>query len=166
VASNPDLARTTSTPSVSEFGQLRRVADYQFGTGAGVGLFPDRSALTVKRTGSGRIEQVFADETRLVSRRTDGRLTLSVRAAERLAAALPDQYRVAVGSESRPYIIEGKNAFAKFVTAVDPAIRPGDEVYITHDATVLGVGQAVLSASDMRAFDRGMAVKVRHGRAE
>ncbi len=166
MASDPDLARTTSPPSDAEIDRLRHVADYQFGAEAGTGLFPDPTALTVKRTSSGRIEQVFHRGTRLVSRRTDGRLTLSIAAAERLASALPDRYRVVVGAESRPYVSEGKNAFAKFVRAVDPAVRPGDEVYVTHDETVLGVGTAILSATDMHAFDCGAAVKIRHGCAD
>ncbi len=156
-------APTQSSPTVEEFRRLRRVVAYQFGAGAEEGLFPDHTELTVRRTSSGRIEQVFAGETRLVSRRTDGRMTISIAAARRLATTFPDRYRVTVGAESAPYIRDGKNAFAKFVQAVDPAIRPGDEVWISHDATVIGVGRAELAAAEMQAFNSGMAVKVRYG---
>jgi uncharacterized protein with predicted RNA binding PUA domain len=71
---------------------------------------------------------------------------------------------VVVGEESDPFVRDGKNAFAKFVREVDPAIRPGDEVVVVTEAdTLLGVGRAELWAEAMRDFDTGMAVKVRAG---
>ena len=149
--------------SAPDLDALRTVADYQFGAGAGRALFPDDS-VTVRRSSSGRPRQVVADGNRVVSYRTDGRFTLGVAGGRRLRAALGDAYSVTVGDESAPFVRDGKNAFAKFVSDADPAIRPRDEVSVVHrDGTLLAVGRAELSADGMRDFDTGMAVKVRSG---
>ncbi|QLG62976.1 PUA domain-containing protein [Halorarum salinum] len=152
----------SSTPGVPD---LRTVADYQFGAGAGTALFPDSGAVTVRRSTSGRPRQVVADGERVVSYRTDGRFTLGLEGGRRLRAALEHPAAsVVVGDESAPFVREGRNVFAKFVAEVDPAVRPHDEVAVVHgDGTLLGVGRAELSAEGMLDFDAGMAVKVRDG---
>jgi uncharacterized protein with predicted RNA binding PUA domain len=148
-----------------ELARLRTIADYQFGTGAGVALFPATESLAVRRTQSGRPQQVFAAGERVVSYGTDGRFTLGLAGGERLRAKLASPaVRVVVGAESDPFVREGKNAFAKFVRAVDSAVRPGDEVCIVGpDDDLLGVGRAELSADAMADFETGVAVKVREG---
>ena len=149
--------------------RLRTVADYQFGRGAGAALFPPDGDLRVKRSSSDRVAQVHADDGRLVTFATDGRFTLGLAGGERLASALPaPANRVVVGDESEPYVREGRNAFAKFVTAVDPDVRPGDEVLVVHGdrsppAALLAVGRAELPAGAMADFDTGVAVKIRDG---
>jgi uncharacterized protein with predicted RNA binding PUA domain len=146
--------------------RARTVADYQFGAGAGDALFSGGEDYDVKRTSSGRIEQVAVDAGRLVTLGTDGRFTLGVEAGRRLVAGLDDgAYQVAVGDESEPFVRDDKNAFAKFVTDADPQIRQYDEVAVVHADTgdLLAVGRAELPASAMRDFDAGMAVKVRDG---
>jgi len=146
--------------------RLRTVADYQFGAGAGRALFPDDEALTVARSSTGRPQQVLAPGTdggeRLVSYTVEGRFTLSVAGGRRLLAG-PGRPRVDVGDESEPFVRDGKNAFAKFVRRVDDDVRPGDEVCVTVDGTLLAVGRAELPADGMRDFDTGVAVKVREG---
>ncbi|AUV81451.1 hypothetical protein C2R22_07100 [Salinigranum rubrum] len=147
--------------------QLRTVADYQFGRGAGAALFPEAEALRIDRTSSGRPSQVHADAGRVVTYAVDGRFTLGVEGGRRLLAALdPPAYRVVVGEESEPFVRDGKNAFAKFVRDVDPRIRPGDEVVVVDESdALLAVGRAELSADAMADFGTGMAVKVRSGHA-
>jgi uncharacterized protein with predicted RNA binding PUA domain len=149
----------------TDLAQLRTIADYQFGRGAGRGLFPPDEPREYKRTTSGRVSQVIAEDGRLVSLGVDGRFTLGVAGGHRLVATVdPPACRVTVGEESEPFVREGRNAFAKFVTAADDAIRPGDEVVVVDgDDAVLGVGRAELSAAAMADFDTGMAVKVRDG---
>lgn len=143
---------------------LRTIADYQFGAGAGDVLFPPDEALSVTTTSSGRPRQVIADAGRVVSYGTTGLFTLGVEGGRRLLAGTDaPRYRVAVGDESVPFVSDGKNAFAKFVTAVDPEIRSGDEVLVVHDETLLAVGRAELSAGAIEQFETGMAVKVREG---
>ncbi len=144
---------------------LRTVADYQFGRGAGQAIVPTDEPLDVERSKTGRPRQLRIDEGRLASYNTDGRLSLGVAGGRRLQAALdPPECRVTVGEESEPFVLDGKNAFAKFVTAVDDSIRPGDEVLVVReDDRLLGVGRAELSAAAMRTFETGMAVMVREG---
>jgi uncharacterized protein with predicted RNA binding PUA domain len=148
-----------------DIAQLRTIADYQFGRGAGRGLFPPDESREYKRTTSGRVAQVIADDGRLVSLGIDGRFTLGLAGGKRLLDAFdPPACRVGVGEESEPFVREGRNAFAKFVTRVDDRIRPGDEVVVVDgDDAPLGVGRAELSAAAMADFDTGMAVTIREG---
>ncbi len=146
-----------------ETARLRTIADYQFGAGAGAALFPDAD-LAVRRSVSGRPQQVFDGERRLVSYNTDGRFTLGIAGGRRLLGLAAPTARVVVGEESDPFVRDGKNAFAKFVQDVDPAVRPGDEVCIVDpDDDLLGVGRAKLSAEAMADFETGVAVKTRDG---
>jgi uncharacterized protein with predicted RNA binding PUA domain len=141
---------------------LTRVAAYQWG-GDAAALFDGDPEVT--HTSSGRPRQVRGPAGRLATYGTDGRFTLGVAGGRRLNAALdrPD-YRVVVGSESEPYVREGRNAFAKFVVEADPTIRPGDEVLVVHeDGDLLAVGRAELGGEAMLDFETGMAVKVREG---
>ncbi len=144
-----------------EVTDLKTIADYQFGPGAGDALFSED--IEIHRTSSGRPQQIYSGDDRIVSYGTDGRFTLSVTGGRRLQTALdPPAYRVVVGDESEPFIRAGRNVFAKFVSEVDAAIRPGDEVLVEHaDGTLLGVGRAELAAGAMTDFDTGMAVKIR-----
>ncbi len=151
--------------SARDLDELRTVADYQFGAGAGQALFPPGESIEIRRSTCGRPRQLYADNERLVSYRTDGRFTLAIGGGRRLHAGLDaPANQVVVGDESEPFVREGSNTFAKFVAEVDSQIRPGDEVLVVHEAgDLLAVGRAELSANGMVAFGSGMAVKVREG---
>lgn len=144
---------------------LRTVADYQFGAGAGQGLFPPTESFEIRRSTGGRPRQIYANESRLVSYGTDGRFTLGIGGGKRLADTLtPPTGRVVVGDDSEPFVRDGKNVFAKFVIDCDSLIRPGDEILVVHErGDLLAVGRADLSADAMADFETGMAVKVREG---
>jgi uncharacterized protein with predicted RNA binding PUA domain len=148
--------------------RLRTIADYQFGAGAGAALFPADGDPTVRRSASGRPRQILApDGDRLVTLGADGRCTLGLAGGRRLARAFdPPRQRVVVGAESVPYVREGRNAFAKFVTDADPELRPGDETLVVHDDALLGVGRVELPAAAMADFERGEAVMLRVGAAD
>jgi len=141
--------------------KVRRVADYQFGRGAGDALFPDD--IGFKRSRTGRVSQVLLDGERLATLKTDGRFTLSDEGGARLHSELePPRMRVEFGDESLPYLRDGRNGFAKFVVSVDDEIRAGDEVLVTGpDDEFVTTGRAELSAEEMRDFDTGVAVLVR-----
>lgn len=145
--------------------QLRTIATYQFGRGAGSTLFPAGDDTEIRRSASGRVRQVRVDTEHLVSVGTDGRLTLGIAGGRRLVVGLEaPQARVVVGDESAPYVRDGRSVFAKFVRRTDTSIRAKDEVAVVHyDGTFLGVGRAELDATSMEAFDRGVAVSVRAG---
>ncbi|MFB6309845.1 MAG: PUA domain-containing protein [Salinirussus sp.] len=146
---------------------LRRVANYQFGSGAGIGLFSDPEELTVTHTNSGRPRQVKASAGRIATYGTDGRLRLGLEGGRRLQSTLASPaYRVVVGDESEPYVRSGRNAMAKFVRSCDPAIRPLDAVIVEHErGELLAVGRAELSGTGMQEFETGVAVSVREGTA-
>lgn len=148
--------------------ELRTVASYQFGSGAGQLLFPPEESLSLTRTSSGRPRQIHGEAGRIGTYEMDGRLRLGIEGGKRLQEGLSSPaYRVVVGDESEPYVREGRNTFAKFVTAADGAIRPRDEVLVEHEnGALLAVGRAELSGQGMLDFETGMAVKVRDSLSE
>ncbi|WP_440769847.1 PUA domain-containing protein [Natronorubrum sp. DTA28] len=159
------MSDTADDNGLAGLSNLRTIADYQFGAGAGNALFPPDESVTVKRTTSGRPQQVHADAGRLVSFGTDGRFTLGLEGGRRLHAALEHPaYRVVVDDESEPFVRDEKNVFTKFVLEVGPEIRPGDEVVVVHErGEVIAVGTARLGAEAIEDFETGMAVNVREG---
>ena len=151
----------------SENSSLRRVqtiADYQFGRGVGIGLFPEECTYIFSTTG--RIRQILFGGVRLATvRASDGRLTLGIEGAKRLRTILPAPgYRVVIRDDVAEFVAQGKNAFAKHVVAADPAIRAGDDVLVVAgNDRLIACGSAVVSGTEMLAFNYGVAVRVRQG---
>ena len=151
----------------SENSSLRRVqtiADYQFGGAAGIGLFPEDCTFIFSTTG--RIRQILFGGMRLATvRASDGRLTLGIEGAKRLRSLLPAPgYRVVIRDDVAEFVAQGKNAFAKHVVAADPAMRAGDDVLVVAgDDRLIACGAAVVSGTEMLAFNYGVAVRVRQG---
>jgi len=151
--------------------RLRRVAAYQFGAGCGAVLLPPDGNHELRRSNTGRPRQIHTPDGRVATLAADGRFRLGRTGARRLLSGTEaPTARVVVGDESDPYIRDGRNAFARFVRGVDPAIRPGDEVVVVGPGAdddagndPLAVGQAALPAAAMADFDSGEAVAVRHG---
>jgi len=148
--------------------RIQTIGSYQFGAGAGELLFPPAESITIAHSSAGRPQQVFAESgQRLVSLGMDGRFTLGLEGGRRLCAGLDgERNRVVVGEESEPFVRDGKNVFAKFVKAVDSAIRARDEVAVVSESddgerAVIAAGRAELDATAMADFDTGVAVFVR-----
>jgi uncharacterized protein with predicted RNA binding PUA domain len=155
---------STESSQSSALRRIRTIADYQFGSGAGDGLFPDDC--TFIRSNTGRIRQIQQQGIRLATLRAkDGRLTLSIEGARRLHDHLPfPAYRVTIQEDVAEFPRKGKNVFAKHVIAADREIRSGDEVLVvTGEDNLLATGAAVLSGDEMLHFKYGVAVKVRQG---
>jgi uncharacterized protein with predicted RNA binding PUA domain len=145
--------------------QVRVIADFQFGQGAGSALFPEGCDFILSRTG--RIRQITLKGKRLATvRAADGRLTLGIEGAQRLLAGLPaPAYRVVMNDDVAEFVGQGKNAFARHVTGADQSIRAGDEVIVVSSGdNLLATGEAILSGKEMLVFKYGVAVKVRQGR--
>jgi uncharacterized protein with predicted RNA binding PUA domain len=155
---------STESSQSNALRRVRTIADYQFGKGAGAGLFPDDCSFT--RSTTDRIRQVLWQGVRLATiRAQDGRLTLSIEGACRLHRTLPfPAYRVTIQEDVAEFPKKGKNVFAKHVIAADREIRSGDEVLVvTGQDDLLATGAAVLSGDEMLHFKYGVAVKVRQG---
>jgi uncharacterized protein with predicted RNA binding PUA domain len=145
--------------------RIRSTADYQFGKGIGVKLFPENVEILYSKA-TGRIRYVNLNGERLATLRpTDGLLSLSVTAAQRIVEnAVPAQCFVTVQNDVSKFVADGSDVFAAHVAKADDAIHAKDEVIVVDEAgKVLAVGRAMLSSSEMIAFKSGVAVKVRHG---
>jgi len=145
--------------------RIRSIADYQFGKGVGLKLFPENvETLYSKRTG--RIRYVYLNGKRLATLRpTDGLFSLSIVGAKRIAENKASaKCFVTIKDDVSEFIAEGGDVFAAHVVKVSDEVRPKDEVIVVNDkGKILAVGRAVLSGEEMKAFKKGVAVKVRHG---
>ncbi len=82
-----------------------------------------------------------------------------------LKHGLDPKYIVRLDDEVREYVADGKSALAKFITHAHPNLRAGEEVVVVDSSnTLLGVGKALLTGREMIAFQRGVAVNIRHSK--
>jgi archaeosine synthase len=86
-----------------------------------------------------------------------GFISLTLAGAERLMEITGFNYMVEIDD----FVPKGSVMCIGVVDASSD-IRSGDEVVICHSGEIRGVGQAVISGSEMIANNRGPAVKVRH----
>jgi len=152
----------------SDLARIRSVTDYQFGKGVGKSLFPENVQISYSRN-TGRIRHIYLDGERLATMRpTDGLLSLSTAGAKRIVEkAHSAKCFVTVRDDIAIFIREGGDVFAVHVSEADDEIRAKGEVIVVDGSNrVLAVGRALLSADEMKAFKRGVAVKVRRGCAE
>ena len=148
--------------------KIRSIADYQFGRGVGEKLFPNNVEIIYsKRTG--RIRHVYLGEKMLATLKpTNGLFSLTITGAKRIMEHVkPKRLWVRIQEEAIPFVAKGKSVFAKHVIDADKEIRPQEEVIVIDDKDeVLAVGRAILTGKEMKAFKRGVAVRVRRGVAE
>jgi predicted RNA-binding protein (TIGR00451 family) len=145
--------------------RIRKVADYQFGRGAGEILFPEEVTITISRR-TKKIRHVYLGNSLLATLKpTDGLFSLSVEGVRRLIYGMkPPRLWVQVQDDVASFIEEGGDVFAKHVVDCDGEIRPAEEVIVVDGRKrVLAVGRSVLSGDEMKAFRRGVAVRVRRG---
>lgn len=129
---------------------VQSLASYQFGSGA----YKRFEGVREKGRGGGmRFYDANGRQVAAYSRER-GLLALTVAGAELLEALLP-QVNIEGGFEVKNSIL------APGIISADPNITPGSEVAVVRDGKLLGVGQAVMSGTDMVVSVSGMAVKVR-----
>ncbi|UCG02632.1 MAG: tRNA guanosine(15) transglycosylase TgtA [Candidatus Heimdallarchaeota archaeon] len=154
---------TKAKEKLNEAHIVKAILDYQFGVGthlvlSGKTIFVERS----KRTG---ILRHFSDESGILGtfRASDFVIVPTKDFAHKLHNYIPaPRLRVVAKSESIPYISRNKDLLAKFVLNVDSEIRCGEEVFIVDEKdSFLNFGKSLLSAPEMIAFNRGVAVRVR-----
>jgi uncharacterized protein with predicted RNA binding PUA domain len=147
--------------------RARIIADYQFGRGAGLALFP--AGTTFRLSSTGRLRYLYWDRERIATlRASDGLFTLSMLGAERLHSNFsPPGLRVVVSSEAAPFVAKGGNVFAKHVLSADPEIRAGEEVLVVDEQDcLLATGKAILAPEEMLQIRRGVAVRTRNAAEE
>jgi len=148
--------------------KIRSIANYQFGKSVGERLFPNNVEVVFsKRTK--RIRHIYLEGKRLATLRpTNGMFSLTVAGAERiLDGAKRPRLWVKVSRDATPFVAKGKSVFAKHVFEADEEIRPLEEVIVLDEkGEILAVGRAVLTGAEMKAFKRGIAVRVRWGALE
>ncbi len=148
--------------------RIRSVADYQFGKGVGTVVFP-RNVEVVLSKRTRRIRYVYLSGKRLATMRpTDGFFSLSIAGAKRIVRSMRSaKCFVTVNNDVSRFIAEGGDVFAAHVVRADDEIRSKQEVIVLDEnGEVLAVGRSVLSGEEMKAFKRGVAVKVRRGLME
>ncbi len=148
--------------------KIRIVADYQFGKGVGNKFFPDTVRIVYSKN-TGKIRHIyFGDDLLATLRPTTGLFILTIAGAKRLVSEVNSlRLWVKIKDYAEPFVAKGRSAFAKHVTEADDEIRPNEEVIVVSQKNeVLAVGRALLSGTEMKAFSRGMAVRVRKGVTE
>jgi len=145
--------------------KIRSIADYQFGKSVGEKLFPDSVKIVYsKRTG--RIRYVYLRKKRLATLRpTNGLFSIAIEGAKRIMNRTDSpRLWVQIKEEAMPFVAKGRSVFAKHVVDADVEIRPQEEVIVINGkGEVLAVGRALLTGEEMKAFNRGVAVRVRRG---
>ncbi|MCX8170970.1 MAG: pseudouridine synthase [Candidatus Bathyarchaeota archaeon] len=148
--------------------RIRKIADYQFGKDVGEHLFPDNVEITFSK-GTGRIRHIYLNGVLLATLNpTTGLFTLTIEGARRVFSSMRiKRLWVKIRSDAVPFVEGGGDVFAKHVICSDEEILPGEEVIVIDDnGDVVAVGRAVLSGAEMKAFKRGVAVKVRSGKVK
>lgn len=128
-------------------------------------FFPDNIEIEISKK-TQRIRYIFIDGKLICSiRPNDGLILLTVFGGEILKNIIkPPRMRVIVKNEVAEFISQGRNVFAKHVIDADSEIRPYSEVLIVNESDdLLAIGKAILNREEMLAFQKGIAVKVRHG---
>ncbi len=127
---------------------VKKTCDFQFGRGAAETLLGADS----KQRGM----QVFRGGKHIatVNPRT-GYLSLTVEGGRLLAGAT--RYEVEVD-----FVPETDNLFSPAVVDAGPEIRPGDEVIVFYEGSIVGVGKAALNGEEMKRADKGLALTLRH----
>jgi predicted RNA-binding protein (TIGR00451 family) len=145
--------------------RLKRIADFQFGYGAGKILFPKGTKIIYSKN-TGRVRHTsFNGELTTTFRPNNGKFALSIKGAEKLVSGYPSfDYFVTVIDEVAEFPCQGKDVFAKHVVYASDSIRPLDEVVVVNsEKKVLAVGRSMLNKKEMTFFKKGVAVRVRHG---
>lgn len=157
--------RKGEKPSNWTIRELRAVAQYQFGSEFDQILVPAGVRVTYSPK-TNRVREILLQEERIATKRaTDGMFSLGLFGAQRIIdQTSKPKRRVVILSEVGEFIAAGRNVFAKHVVAVDSEIKPEEEVVVvSEEDQLLAVGRAQLSAENMLAFERGVAVRVRYG---
>ena len=145
---------------------IRSLADRQFGEGSGLALIPeDRVVLLNKAPSLDRMDEIIVDGCTVATIRYDlgsgWKLINRMQSAMRIAPVMTKGF-VVCDDGAVKFVQESKNLMAPGVIDAHPDIRYDDEVIvITKDKKAIATGTARMTASEMIANDRGVAVKTK-----
>lgn len=147
--------------------KIRSIASYLFHLNIQESelFFPDNIEIEISKK-TQRIRYIFIDGKLICSiRPNDGLILLTIMGGEILKKIIkPPRLRVKIKDEVAEFVSQGRNVFAKHVVDADIEIRPHSEVLVVNESDdLLAIGKANLNREEMLAFQKGVAVKVRHG---
>jgi len=154
-------------PELHELRRVQTIASFQFGNGAEK-AFPAKITIT-RSPHTHKIRHIYIENKLLATLRAkDGFLALTIDGGRVLKRIFrPPKLRVKVMRGVEEFIKKGGHVFARHVSSADPEIRPGEEVLVVDSRDrLLAVGRAFFNTEEMLSFQRGAAVKVRHGTSE
>jgi len=140
--------------------KLMGMADYLLGRGAGK-LF---AGARIEWSKTRRMRRIYSSDKLITTvRASDSFLVPTIEGAELLLKLPPPRNRVVVIDDAVEFVKEGKSVFAGFVDSCDPELRPYQEVIVVDkNDELLATGTAKLNAQEMAAYQKGVAVKIRH----
>ncbi len=150
-------------PSSFDLKQIRTIADFQFGKGAGEALFSEET-MVERSKGTKRIRYIYRNKERICSFRVrDGFLIPSILGGEILHKN-NFGFTVIVNEDADPFVRDGKTVFSKHIVDLDEGISAKDEVIVTNQkGEFLGIGTAKISGKLMKEMKSGVAVAIRKG---
>ncbi|MGY5878772.1 MAG: tRNA guanosine(15) transglycosylase TgtA [Candidatus Thorarchaeota archaeon] len=182
VSSLENISKITTTSSASEtisaledaksenvewhLRKLRALMIYQWGNNAGDVANIDSLQVVFSRS-TGKIRHVTLNNDIIFTVvPTTGLLTPTFKGGEILLKhSIDERFIVTMEKDAGEFVAKGKSALAKFVKNVSSKLKAGEEVLVVDEEhQLLGTGRALLSGSEMLAFDRGVAVIIRHSR--
>lgn len=158
------LGNTKSENSEWHIRKLRALLLYQWGEKTG-DIASIEGLQVVLSKSTGKIRYVtLKNEIIFTVVPTTGLLTPTFKGGEILLQYnINDTFLVTMEEDAAEFVLKGKSALAKFVTNASSSLKAGEEVLVVDSQRqLLGTGRAQLSGSEMLAFDRGVAVVIRH----
>ncbi|MFW9832887.1 MAG: tRNA guanosine(15) transglycosylase TgtA [Candidatus Thorarchaeota archaeon] len=146
--------------------KLRAVLNLQWGEQVSSLVDLDGLNMTISKS-TGKIRHVKqGNEILLTLVPTTGLFTPTYQGGiHLLKQGIESQYIVTIEDEVSEFVSAGKSALAKFIVKVRPNLLAGEEVLVVDGSgSLLGVGKALLSGTEMIAFQRGVAVNIRHAK--
>ncbi len=156
------LNNRIDTTGIRDIHKVKKIMEYQFGSGAD-SLIDD--GVRIKRSRrTGRIRWIYDKKELIASvRASDHFIIPKTPLAKKLHKFFKyPGLRVVIDSEAIPFVSEGKSVFAKFVREIDMDLRAGDEVLVVDENdNLIRTGTLVLSPQECLDFERGIAVRIR-----
>ncbi|MEO9319980.1 MAG: PUA domain-containing protein [Nitrososphaera sp.] len=115
---------------------------------------------------TGRVKSFKVGENLAGTFRTDGGVAITVSGAALLIGSADFLKNcVNVLEDAVPFVSEGRSVFCKHVTSCGSNVRVGSDVAILDSSGkgVIAVGVSLLDGRCMKAYQRGVAVRIREG---